>query len=569
MAGCKFVWRVIVIFLCLGFGSPSQAQSFDEILVAAQGHSYDRFGCELAADGDRLLVSAPSLDDGLLNTDAGGVYVYEKDAMGWAEVALLRPSGVTHEVGFGSAVALNGDIAVVSAPFAEDQGVATGVVFVFLRIASGWVEIQRLVGSRCMEHDRFGTSISLTSNTLVVGAPGDDAAAPGAGAAYVFDYVGSSWSEAQILGSPTPYWDDKFGSVVASDGGIIAIGSPWHSGELGQSLGLPRSGAVNIFERSEVNWQATVEIESSSPAQHQHFGQAIALEGNTLVVGTPGADVVGPFSGKAEVFERTSYSWSAVIELIPESSATYDRFGYAVAIDGGLIAVGAPWSETQVNDAGVTWLYARSGASYVEWGQLSRPSPEPHAALGMSISIASDYIAIGSPLDSSVSTAMGSALVWKRNDMPLFGTFCSNLDCPCGNSSPAGGCSNSTGGGAQLSASGTLSLTQNDLHVWAAEMPPDVNALLLMGSSTGLTHLGDGMLCISQGSPSNTAPLLIGGVRSTGASGQVDYPTGYLGAANGFLAGETGYFQLIYRDSSGPCSVGMNLTNGLALTMTP
>lgn len=142
--------------------------------------------------------------------------------------------------------------------------------------------------------------------------------------------------------------------------------------------------------------------------------------------------------------------------------------------------------------------------------------------------------------------------------------YCFGNSCPCGNDDPNAGCANSNGTGALLSATGLASLSLDDLGFVASGLPPTAPALLIQGSQSANggagIPLGDGLRCVG-------GTLVRLGVR-TAAAGVASWGPG-LSSAGGWSAGQTLKFQTWYRNPSGPCGSGYNLSNALSVVIIP
>jgi hypothetical protein len=157
-------------------------------LIASDGEFYDNFGCAVSVDGDTVVIGA-YLDDGDVGIDQGSAYVYTRDAAGtWSEQAKLTASDAAAEDRFGFSVSINSDSAVIGAVW-DDHGGGTdyGSVYVFSRDAGGtWSEQVKLTASDAASEDWFAWSVSVDGDTAMVGAPFDDDDGIASGSAYVF-----------------------------------------------------------------------------------------------------------------------------------------------------------------------------------------------------------------------------------------------------------------------------------------------------------------------------------------------------------------------------------------------
>lgn len=164
-----------------------------------------------------------------------------------------------------------------------------------------------------------------------------------------------------------------------------------------------------------------------------------------------------------------------------------------------------------------------------------------------------------------VGGALSSVAV--EDELFLGWAYCYGNDCPCDNDDSKNGCRNSTGLGAYLLASGSVSIAADDLTLVLTHMPPNSFHVLIMGQSWNEMHLGDGKLCIDVASATFRFPVS----QSSGAGfdvlgpGLVDYTHQSFGDAGHIDAGETWHFQTWYRDPNGPCGSGFNVTNAYSV----
>ncbi len=164
----------------------------------ALGPSDEFFGTSVSISGDTAVIGAPSYDDGS-NTDSGAAYVYVRSGTSWTEQQELRSSDLAASDNFGSSVSVSGDTVIVGAKWDDDNGGNSGSAYVFLRSGEVWTEQQKLIASDGASSDWFGDSVSLSGDTAVVGALLHDANGSGSGAAYVYFRSGSTWTEQQKL----------------------------------------------------------------------------------------------------------------------------------------------------------------------------------------------------------------------------------------------------------------------------------------------------------------------------------------------------------------------------------
>lgn len=393
-------------------------------LKASNTGALDDFGSSVAVSGDTVAIGAKGeasaaigvggdeSDDSL--PGAGAVYVFVRTGSTWTQQAYLKASSAGDD-GFGHAVAIDGDRIVVGAPFedsgasgvngdgTDDGSASAGAAYVFVRDGDTWSQEAYLKASNTGAGDAFGTSVSISGDTVVVGARFEDSDASGvggdgssnaannSGAAYVFVRDGSSWSQEAYLKASNTDPGDRFGTAVSVWDDLVVVGAPSEdSGSSGvngdESDNSTSAGAAYVFRRSGSAWSQEAYLKASTvdPGLHagsetDAFGSAVAAWRDLVVVGdrfedsnTTGVDGnqannVSFNAGAAYAFGYQSGSWSQLAYLKASNTDTMDVFGQSVAVSGTTVLCGAPSEDSlatgidgnQANDNG-SW----AGAAY-------------------------------------------------------------------------------------------------------------------------------------------------------------------------------------------------------------
>src|SRR5262245_41928105 len=267
-------------------------------LTASDGAASDEFGVSVAISGDTAVVGAPGPSTGAPKPP-GAVYIFMRNATttppSWTQQAKLTPSDSAASDGFGSSVAIDGDTVVVGAfPGSFDEGFGQGVAYIFVRDATttppSWTERQKLSASDGAEKDGFGGSVAIDGGTLVVGAAFANIGGKfGQGAAYVFVRSGTTWSQQQKLTASDGKSGDSFGESVAIDGDTVVIGAPGPP-----TVSTRPPGAAHIFVRDATTTlprsTERQKLTASDSAASDSFGSSVAIDGDTVVVGAlPGS----------------------------------------------------------------------------------------------------------------------------------------------------------------------------------------------------------------------------------------------------------------------------------------
>ena len=249
-------------------------------------------------------------------------------------------------------------------------------MYIFEREQGQWSQQVYVKASNTDAGDRFGSSMALDGNTLVVSAVFEDSAAmgvhgdqadnnaPDAGAVYVFEREQGQWSQQTYLKASNTDAEDLFGSSMALDNTTLVIGA---RREASMSTGVngdqtdnsaENAGAVYVFGRTppgaSIPWSQQAYLKASNTDGGDEFGRSVALDGATLVVGaskesslTTGvngdqSDNNAPDAGAAYMFEREQGQWSQQTYLKASNTDAGDEFGYSMALDGATLVVGAP-----------------------------------------------------------------------------------------------------------------------------------------------------------------------------------------------------------------------------------
>lgn len=362
-------------------------------LKAPDGKVAQEFGWATAIDGDRALIGA--FGDG---TDGvvGCAYAWQRSEAGWLLDAKLLPPGGESFTGFGQAVDIDGDFALVGARYLDLAGADSGAAFVFSRLSGAWLMDAMLVPADGAADDEFGQSVAIRGDVAVVGAAGDD---DGGGSAWVFRRVAGAWTAETKLTAAGAQAGDAFGISVDVDAGVVVIGAPGADGV------AEDSGRAHVFEAGATGWTETSVLLAADGASFDAFGFDVAVRDDTLVVGAIGDGA----SGAAYVFRGVDGAWSQQARLAPDDPASGQNFGHSVAaaVNGALIgAFGDAEFGTQ---SGAAYWFTSDGTRWTEGLKLTDPNPQGAEYFGFSVALSGTRLLVGCPDDHEPAFAFGSA----------------------------------------------------------------------------------------------------------------------------------------------------------------
>ncbi|MCB9840072.1 MAG: hypothetical protein H6809_00285 [Phycisphaeraceae bacterium] len=320
--------------LAMAAGS-AQAQCESRWVRNTDPQTGDKFGSSVALSSQWMAVGAPE-DDNASGTNAGAAYVFARVGPAYIQVFQAIPSTAGSVGGAGWDVGVTDQFLLVGH---RDTNGLQGGATVFKQSGGIWAQQATLTPAGLDPSDRFGEAVAINGVTAIVGAPGDDTTGPNSGAVYFFTEINGVWTPG---GAMTLFNNDtaEIGSAVAISGTVAVVGAPRRD-----SSGQIDSGAVFIV-RQGLGWNLSQTlVDPELVHSSEHFGAAVATDGDTLVVGAPMADTASQQNvGTVYIYNRVNNSFEYV-QRIPCPDFDYaNDFGTSVSISGGVLAIGATGS---------------------------------------------------------------------------------------------------------------------------------------------------------------------------------------------------------------------------------
>ena len=240
-------------------------------ITAPNAENGDNFGASVAASGNTLLVSHVRDENA-----RGSVYVYELRGGSWQQAGRLVPSDAVAGDSVGIGLTINGDVAMIAAAGSANR---VGAVYVFRRSGGRWTQEAKLTPSNGQPGDQFGAAIAVSERWALIGAPLQEQAR---GGAYLFSRDASgTWTEVAHLISRTVSEGSRLGTSVALSGDQAIVGAPGRD---------ESTGAVYIFTQPQGEWLAFGRLFPYDGGSQTQFGTSLSVRDDGLWVGAPGAD---------------------------------------------------------------------------------------------------------------------------------------------------------------------------------------------------------------------------------------------------------------------------------------
>ncbi len=334
--------------------------------------SVDFFGYAVALDQDTLVVGA--YRDYASKMYGGAAHVYVPGGSGWVLQESLRPMLPEADSFFGSSVAVSGNTALAGAPsFTEEGPDVAGAAYFFSRSGSSWLSQQQVRETTVTAYAKFGGAVAVSGDRALIAAPNGSTAR-----VYAYDRDGNGWSYSGELTADEPA--DQFGYALALDGTTALVGG----------LKVDGSSAAHVFVNSGGTWSEQARLVPG--VGDAGFGFAVDLDGDFAVVGSEAETG----TGAAYVYQRTGSEWQPTAVLKANGGAEGDRFGTAVAISGNVIVVGAKGHDGDGSESGAAYVFSRSGSDWAQQTKLASPSAAAGARFGTAVAIDGPRLAVGS-----------------------------------------------------------------------------------------------------------------------------------------------------------------------------
>ena len=387
-------------------GEPDESDNWGQVkkLTADDADAGDIFGSSVAISGDTVVVGAEWNNDA--GDDSGSAYIFSRNKDGsdqWGQVKKLTASDADEGDYFGRSVAMSGDTVVVGANGNDDGGDKSGSAYIFSRNKDGsdnWGQVKKLTASDADAGDRFGISVDISGDTVVVGAAWNGDGGDKSGSAYIFsrNKDGSDqWGQVKKLTASDEAVGDWFGFSVAISGDTVVVGAPQNN-----DAGY-HSGSAYLYPLESSRW------ERHDKSGTGNFGQSVAVTDDLLAVGAPEDGT----NGAVYLFSRNSASKPDVWDQIKKFNGTGsgDNFGWAVDLDRDRLVVGAPNNNS---DAGAAYLFARNQGGLNQWNTVKTFTPPVggDALFGWAVDLDNDWLAVGVPANSALT---GTVHLYERN----------------------------------------------------------------------------------------------------------------------------------------------------------
>lgn len=376
----------LVLFAVCAANASAQSNIVDTVTVLTPNDPTANagFGDAVAMSGDWALIGAPGIES---------AYFFQRSGLSWIQRQKAAPG--THSFGVG--VAIQNDLSVVGGrgPIMDVEG-----TLVYTRIGSNWGVQDSIAPNEATFQPEFAMALALDQKTIAAGAQYLTNALIGTagvpGGVYVFVRTGTNWVQQALLVDTNA---SQLGSSVALQGDTLLAGS---------------RGAAYVYVRNGTTWTVQQILTAPDAGDAEFFGFSAALQGDVALVGAPFEPAFPAFNGAVYVFRRTNSSWTLTQKIVPSDTRTNLFFGWSLAMRGALAVVGTGGGES-FGFPNAAYIYEQIGGTFVQEQTLTPPLlidviPK---GFGFSVGIGEAGIIVGAPFSTVLGlTNAGSAYVY-------------------------------------------------------------------------------------------------------------------------------------------------------------
>ena len=388
-----------------------QQQSIEQRLSANSGSSLDKFGDSVAISDDFAIIGA--FGDNGSSESSGAAYIFKHDGSGWAQTQKLIASDSAGLSKFGQSVAISGNFAIVGAYGDNGNGPYSGAAYIFHYNGTNWVEMKKITANDASSWNKFGQSVAISGDTAIIGACGDNDRGESAGAAYIFHFDGSNWSQSQKLTVFDGTAWDQFGQSVAISGDYAVVGA------YGDSDNGPLSGSAYIFYNNGNSWLQYQKLIANDGAPWDNFGRSVAISANVAIVGAYKDDDKGKSSGSAYVFYNDGSNWLFEQKLTASDGVISDFFGHSVSIYGDYAIVGAYGDDDNGIFSGSAYIFSFDRNSWSQTDKLAATDASTYDYFGKPVAIYGDHALVGAYGNDVNGETSGSTYLYRHFTIPF------------------------------------------------------------------------------------------------------------------------------------------------------
>jgi hypothetical protein len=366
------------------------SNAYETILGDESIQAGEHFGYAVGISGDYAIVGAKQDCEDQIRS--GAAYIYHREGHQWIKETKIKASEPVKDEYFGYTVDIEGSTAIIGTYFGN------GAAYIFEKSSDRWVQKKRL--SPCSDGNaHFGQSVSISGNTIVVGAPQDGNSDQGS--AYIYVKENEEWKHQDTIQQNSYGASQRFGYSVSIDGDYVAVGIPYAVNS------NYYNGHVLVFFRSQGSWSKIQDIPYYS-SSHNYFGFSVSISGQYLIGGCNNQNY-------AYIYKLNGQSFREIKRITPNDTASH--FGNSVSISGSYAIVSASYDTDYLSSQGSAFIYKLIDDNCYFHSKILASDSASSDLFGCAVSITDDY-AIAGAYNKNNST--GSSYLYTISEIPQY-----------------------------------------------------------------------------------------------------------------------------------------------------
>ena len=369
------------------------------------GYSDDRFGQSVLIEDDWIFIGANR--DFHNNVNSGSVYIYTyQNNSNPVLYQKITPEDSSNDQFFGKTIAYDNGWLAISAIYDAQYGYKSGAVYLFYFDGVNWVEHSKITAFDATAYDRFGYSIDIDNNRLVVGSIYDDDSGDNSRSVYLYDLINNSWILISKISPNFLNSSDLFGYSVALGFGYLAISAPQ------SDLDVSDGGVVNLFSLQSDSLLNLGYIIPNDLNQYNNFGNQIYIDEKFMFITSIYDDDLTVNAGSVYVYQKIESDWVYHSQLFASDGFSNDNFGISISFDNDWLSVGSYDDDNGIN-SGSLYLFKLIDNVFIEQSKILSSDGSQYDEFSASNSIKNNYLIVGSRLDDDNGNNSGSAYLYK------------------------------------------------------------------------------------------------------------------------------------------------------------
>ena len=374
----------------------------EEKIIPSDGNIDDRFGKAVSITESWLAIGANRDDD--TATNSGSVYLYKYENNTILDEYKITSFDAANNDYFGKALAINEQWLAISSLYDDENGEKSGSAYVYHLENNQWTFHTKILPYDGAPFDRFGYSIDIENDLLVIGSVyDDDFDKEDSGSIYVYRLLNNEWVFDDKLYSNDIEAGDFFGTSVSINNGVISVGAVYDDFD-----NYLNCGSVTVFNYINNQWSQLQKIYAYDLQNYDFFGNSIDMHNNKIIIGSFRDDADYLNSGSAYLYKFINNQFENILKITAYDESLNDNFGQSVAIYNDFLAIGSLDDDNGIN-SGSVYIYQINDDQIIEEIKYIGDDVNTYDEFSGSLSLYNNHLLVGSQYDDDLGDASGSA----------------------------------------------------------------------------------------------------------------------------------------------------------------